>query len=72
MAVKADCTIELMSPVMPWTEAADWTAKPNEMATEVGMYREINRLAAEENWASFVLGFVSWKKAVRRGGTYSC
>jgi hypothetical protein len=37
VAVRADCTIELISPVMPWVEAADWTATPKGTATEAGI-----------------------------------
>ncbi len=54
-AVRADSTIELMSPVTLAAEAALWTATPNGTARLWGMYREIIWLAAEENWAEMEL-----------------
>jgi hypothetical protein len=53
-AVRADSTIELMSPVTLAAEAALWTATPNDREA-LGMYREIIWLAAEENWAEMEL-----------------
>ena len=54
-ARSADWTMELMSPVTPAAEAALWIATPMGTAALVGMYREMSWLAAEENWAAFVL-----------------
>ena len=39
-AVRADCTIELMSPVMLATEAADWTATPTATTMDGGIKSE--------------------------------
>ena len=49
-AMRAEVTMELMSPVMLADEAAAWTATPRPGRRDCGMYWGINWRAATENW----------------------
>ena len=72
-AVRADSTMELMSPVTLAAEAALWTAMPKGTARDCGMYSEISWLAAEENCADMDLRWILVERAYGKGrcGTHA-